>query len=182
MDTPIVIPSEGEIKSMVNQAIRMLFANDAYLFYIDANERSISHRFAVYLEQIFVGWDVDCEYNRYYRDQKTIRPPDEPMRQYGINLDIDDEQGKTVYPDIIIHKRNTDNNLIAFEIKKTTSTVNDRFDLFKLENYTEQGLNYRYGVFIRFITRRDVLGTERITYFVRRNFPLFGLEMFDEEE
>src|SRR5271165_7265202 len=45
-------------------AVRQLFEPDAYLLQVDANERSITHRLALYLTPHFPDWDIDCEYNR----------------------------------------------------------------------------------------------------------------------
>jgi hypothetical protein len=63
----------------------------------------------------------------------------------------DDEQGKTVYPDIIVHRRGTDHNLLVSEVKKTISHIPKDFDLYKLREYKHQ-LGYSYALFLNFIT------------------------------
>ncbi len=50
-------------------------------------ELTMGHRIAVYLENEFYGYSVDCEYNKMVYDPKI------------------NSQGKKVRPDIIIHKR-----------------------------------------------------------------------------
>ena len=56
-----------------------------------------------------------------------------------------------VFPDIIVHRRDTPDNLLVIETKKTTSTVSDRFDRRKLVVYRE-ALKYRFAKFLRFRT------------------------------
>ncbi len=60
------------------------------------------------------SWDVDCEYNRAGRDLEAVikrrRAPNAP----------DEELGRLVYPDLIVHRRGEkgrQNNLLALELK-----------------------------------------------------------------
>jgi hypothetical protein len=66
-------------------------------------------------------------------------------------IQTDDEYGKTVYPDIIVHHRGTDDNFLVIEVKKTTSHVRNNFDLEKLREYKRQ-LGYSHAIFLNFIT------------------------------
>ena len=52
-----------DIERSVKTALNKLFERDAELLQNDVNERSITHKFAEYLESEFPGWDVDWEYN-----------------------------------------------------------------------------------------------------------------------
>ena len=45
-------------------ALSELIERDSFLFEADANERSITHKLAEYLQAQFQDWNVDCEYNR----------------------------------------------------------------------------------------------------------------------
>jgi len=56
--------TSNRVKQKVRTSIELLIRNDAHLLKIDVNERSITHRLAVHLQDAFKGWDVDCEYNR----------------------------------------------------------------------------------------------------------------------
>lgn len=89
----------------VQKALNKLYKNDKYLIkmYTDkdnhVSERSIVFRFAVYLEKYrlkyFPQYDLDVEYNR------------------NINL-IKMLNSKPAMPDLIIHKRGTnENNLLV---------------------------------------------------------------------
>ena len=142
---------DQSVAAHVAAALARLLRDDVYLLEVDANERSISHRLALYLEEEFPGRDVDCEYNRDRHEPKRLQLEPENVRS-------DDEQGKTVYPDIIVHKRGEPRNLLAIEIKKDTGENGDK-DLQKLRALRHQ-LGYSYALFIRFGTRRDAGVTE----------------------
>ena len=59
------------LKNILKQAIRLFVENDAHLFAVEINERSMTHKFAEYIQQeIGNGWNVDCEYNRNLGDVK----------------------------------------------------------------------------------------------------------------
>jgi len=130
------MPSEGfskeEIERKLKHSLGLLLGNDYSLLENDVNERSISHRLALYLQQEFDSWHVDCEYNRDKDEKKTLG-----------------ENG--VYPDIVIHHRGTDHNLVAIEMKKTASRDSGEEDRKKLKGYKEQ-LGYKYAVFIKLKT------------------------------
>lgn len=138
---------EEEIKRALNEALDSLLKNDAYILRADANERTISHRLAGYLEPYFPGWDVDCEYNRNHDDPKKLKVPRR-------NVPNDDAQARTVFPDIIVHKRNTDKNLLVIEMKKTTSQETGVFDLHKLAAFKQQ-LIYKFAVFVKVRTNAE---------------------------
>lgn len=81
---------------------------DAYLLSVNVHERTIGHRFAVYLEHIFPEWHIDCEYNRDGHAPKEI----------GVGFGDDGEHGSHVFPDVIIHKRGTSSIFLVVELKK----------------------------------------------------------------
>ncbi len=85
----------------VNVAIGVLFEQDSFLLENGANERSVSHKFAECLQKQFPDWNVDCEYNR--KGEKTKKMCDGKRRR--------------IYPDIIIHKRGKEKNLLVIEMK-----------------------------------------------------------------
>jgi hypothetical protein len=104
-----------EVRAGVHRAIATLLAEDQYLLVNDVNERSITHKLADYLQREFPDTNVDCEYNKNHDDTKRLRlPPKTDIRS-------DDLDAHTVFPDIIVHKRNTDENLLVIEVKKSTN-------------------------------------------------------------
>ncbi|WP_336020470.1 hypothetical protein [Fusobacterium polymorphum] len=110
----------------------------------DTNERTLTQRLAFYLElQLrknikYENYLVDCEYNRKEEDIKRLK--------FGKNTDK-----KEIYPDIIVHQRKIKNNLIAIEMKKTTSRNTDKIkDIEKLEALTDRKNDYHYTLGIYF--------------------------------
>jgi hypothetical protein len=136
------------VEEALNAALDLLVRNDADILRIDINERTISHRLANYLEPYFPGWKVDCEYNRDHDDPKRL----DIIRR---NLTSDDTQATTVFPDIIVHRRGTTENLLVIEMKKTTSRESDKHDLGKLDAFRQQ-LGYLFAVFVKVKTDGNV--------------------------
>lgn len=124
----------------VFQALSDLLENDHGLLDIDANERSITFRLAMYLQPLFPEWTVDCEFNR---------DGVEPKRLGHLELypDSEDEEARTVFPDVIVHRRGTEQNYLVMEFKKSTSHVDRQIDFRKLRGYKQQ-LGYTYALFV----------------------------------
>lgn len=123
-------------------ALEQLLEDDAHLLMVDANERSISHRFGMHLQKELRDYHVDCEYNRTGVNPKRID-------HIYLDTDIHDTDGKTVFPDVIAHIRGHKQNYLVVEFKKSSSTVNSDFDFKKLRGYKgDKRLNYEYAIFI----------------------------------
>lgn len=135
------------------EAANHLLKHDSYLFTCDLNERTITHKFAEHLQREFPEWEVDCEYNPDHHDPKRLNLP--PHH----DISSDDHHAKTVFPDIIIHKRRTDNNHIVIEVKKSSNPESDQWDMSKLAAFKEQ-LGYQIAMFVRFRTGDDEIGFE----------------------
>lgn len=134
-------PKESFVKESVDKSLERLLIEDADLLEVDINERAITHKLAKYLESYFYGWNVDCEYNRNHYDPKRLNI--QPR-----NIKSDDIKARTVYPDIIVHKRNTEENLLVIEFKKSNNREDEDYDLNKLQAFQEQ-LGYKYAAFIK---------------------------------
>lgn len=133
--------TRSDIKRRVCRAIEKLREHDVYLLTKDVNERSITHHLAIYLQQEFQRWDVDVEYNRDLHKPKRL----------SVSSDIpsDDTNAETVYPDVIVHRRGTnEDNLLVIEVKKRAGEHG--LDVRKLVEFTnplsEDGLGYRWGL------------------------------------
>jgi hypothetical protein len=151
---------QEEIQDKVYTAIARVLERDAYLLRVDVNERSITHRLALYLQEEFEDWDVDCEYNRNREDTKRLRVG-EDVHACVETFTTDDTQGKTVYPDIVVHHRGTDENLLVIEVKKSTSKIDNDFDLSKLAQFKYQ-LKYCCALFLKFTTGdKDTVGVSQ---------------------
>lgn len=67
---------------------------------------------------------------------------------------LQDESQGTVYPDVIIHQRGSeDDNLLLIEAKKSGNSSDG--DRQKIRAYL-QHLDYDYGLFVRFDTEQDL--------------------------
>ena len=107
----------------VNQAINKVYANDSVSIRFEASEWSIAYRLALYIEEGFKGWNVDCEYNRVGTGNLTKRNSQREYRR----------------PDIIVHHRGMveiDHNLLIIELKTTDREEDYDEDCEKLKDFT----------------------------------------------
>ena len=112
-------------------------------------------------------FDVDCEYNKNGLESKRLV-------EFRKQIDSDDEDGVTVYPDIIVHRRGTKNNFIVIEAKKTSNGSQHqkngcKCDRCKLLAYKKE-LGYKYAYFVRFPVLDDF-----------KNFKDEDIEQYIEE-
>ena len=127
---------EDHIYQKVVKALRVLFIKDECLLDNDVHEITISHKLAEYLQYQFSDMNVDCEYNRQI-------PPDngDPIKRRS-------DTGNPVRPDIIVHKRGSnENNCLVIEIKAERDQTSK--DTKKLKDYTNpKTLGYKFGLFL----------------------------------
>jgi len=147
------------VAESIVEAISKLFERDRVLFEIDANERSITHRLGIYLQEKFSDWDVDCEYNKEGNNAKHL------CDKIGAAAP-DDTDAKTVYPDIIIHKRNNDeNNKVIIEVKKAKNSQPNEIDLNKLSILSKR-LKYENALFLRLKTGKGGIGVTEFCWVI----------------
>lgn len=152
-----------EIEKSVKDALDKLYYNDRYLLEHDVNEQAITHRLAIYLENVFFNYNVDCEYNRYGDDPKRLKEKSfkkyDKLFKYEIDRLIKEiDTDKLAKPDIILHKRGrNDQNLLVIEVKKSDNK-DDNYDRLKLMIYIDKdyGLNYKYGLFIKLNKKKEL--------------------------
>ena len=121
------------LEDIIKKSLDKLYANDKDLIIRRVAERDIVHRFAHYFENYmqdteFKLYNVDCEYNR---------------NGYGIKQ----VNGKSVYPDFILHKRGSnENNLLIIEFKTWWNPDNNA-DINKIRWMMNPKLmfQYKYG-------------------------------------
>ena len=133
------------MQTELNQVVAALaefYARETHLLEKDLGERALTHRLAVHVERQFPGWEVDCDYNRL--GDRTLRLP------RGTIVSTDDELGKSVYPDIVVHQRAIPNNLLAIEVRKASNHQPAEHDAHKLRGLTDPHLwfAYRIGVLL----------------------------------
>jgi hypothetical protein len=94
----------------------------------------------MYLQSELPAYHIDCEYNRDGIDPKRIR-------HLALYPDAEDTNARTVYPDIIAHRRGTRDNFLVIEIKKSSNTEPRETDLAKLRGYRAT-LGYQHALFV----------------------------------
>ena len=132
---------QSELDKVVS-ALGEFYARETYLLEKDLGERTLTHRLAVHLERQFEGWDVDCDYDRL--GERTLRLPK------GSIVSTDDHIGKSVYPDIVVHRRAVPENLLAVEVRKASNHQPPEHDRHKLRAMTDPHLwfAYRIGIYL----------------------------------
>ena len=131
-------------------ALEEFYARETHLLDKDLGERALTHQLAVHIEKQFGDWDVDCDYNRL--GERLFRLPK------GTIVSTDDELGKSVYPDIVVHRRGVPENLLAIELRKAANHQSAQHDQHKLRGLTDPHLwfAWRIGVLL-------TLGKKQVT-------------------
>ena len=151
------------LDDLVNQALDMLYEKDMHLIMNRAvnscgkddkhhvGERAIVFRFAHYLQNLiddngnFQEYDLDCEYNRNGAKCKAL-----PSFPNG------------TYPDVIIHKRGSnEHNLLVIEFKTYWNRDIDN-DKKKLLEFTDPNGRYKFKKGISFLLENTRENVQRI--------------------
>jgi hypothetical protein len=131
-----------KISAIVDEALDSLVAEHPDLLDLDVTERALSHHLAIYIMRLVppeYEYDVDVEYNRHGIIPKrlTLKSRRASDRE---------KRATSVFPDIIVHKRNSDdNNLLVLEMKKPGEPL--AYDQEKLEAFREE-LGYQYAAHV----------------------------------
>jgi len=136
----------AELEKVI-KAIEEFYAREAWLFDKDLGERTLTHRMAVHLEKQFDGWEVDCDYNRL--GERLLKLP------HGTIISTDDELGKSIFPDIVVHRRAVPENLLAVEVRKATNHQPIEHDHHKLRGLTDPHLWFAYRIGVLLVLARD---------------------------
>lgn len=141
-------------------ALQLFYARESFLLDRDVGERALTHRLAVHLEGQFPGWDIDCDYDRL--GERTLWLP------HGSIVSTDDHLAKSIYPDIVVHRREVPDNLLAIEIRKSVNHQPLEHDRHKLRALTDPHLwfAYRVGLLVT-LGRQQVTMSEVYTGGVR---------------
>lgn len=148
--------NKSDIQILIETALNELYNRDSELLaeVYDINERTVSHRLALYLENLLshTGYDVDVEYNRMreYYDGDGVGN----LMGKQLNWEESGEGSSYVYPNIIVHKRDSEDNLLEIEIKMAWKNRKKDFDYVKINEYINQ-LGYKFGVYIELNETRE---------------------------
>ena len=136
-------PSRETVQQRLEAAKAVFLANDTHLLEVNSSERSMTHKFAEALQQVFRSWHVDCEYSRSGHDPRCYKClPDWALSQI-------DATGR-VFPDIIVHRRGKKWNAVVIEAKTSNADRERvRADREKLRAFKRE-LGYRHAVQLTF--------------------------------
>ena len=131
----------SELNRLIS-ALQEFYIRERVILERDLGERTLAHRLAVQIERHFPGWDVDFDYNRL-GDRAMLLPR-------GAIVSTDDPLGKSVYPDIVVHRRTVPTHLLAIEVRKAANHQPLHHDLHKLTALTDPLLwfAFRFGVLL----------------------------------
>lgn len=132
--------NRDEINILVKGAITRVVDSERELLDRNVSERALTHHLARFIrDSVPYPFVVDVEYNRHVDDPKRLLLPRRDA--------ADDElRATTVFPDIIVHVRGTDDhNLLVLEVKKPREAI--EYDERKLRAFREQ-LHYRHAAHV----------------------------------
>ena len=153
--------NKNQVLETIKKAVDIFYEKDIFLILKDVSERAMTHRIAMYIQQI-VGdsFDVDCEYNRmgkiengelYFTEGDYFA---KTVCLSGELISDESDLGSRVFPDIIIHKRGTAENKTIIEVKVNGRIGDREHDLKKLIRYRKD-LNYEHAVFVELFKNRE---------------------------
>ena len=135
------------------KAIQCFLENEKFLLNNDFNERTITHKLSEYLQREYSEYNVDWEYNRMPNGVMNREYVIKKLNLQIENINLDDTEAKTVFPDMIVHKRGKNkHNFLVIEVKKesnpATQDKDENFkDFKKLRAFTAK-LKYKYSVYL----------------------------------
>lgn len=157
-----------ELGQIIEAAVECLKNDHSFLLKEknNLNERTVTSQLRAILSKFFPDFDVDAEYNRMDVNGQ-YRPKAIDHLEAGVfdeTVPYDDLEGRTVFPDIIVHRRGTNENLLVIEVKMAWKSGKAGLDEEKLSAYTdrEKGLGYRFGLYLEIGEK----GIEKTKWFV----------------
>ena len=142
-----------ELMDIFEKAKNKFLKEEKEIIEINVNERTLSARLMFHLQTLLLNeiyqenykeYSVDCEYNRRKEIVKIL------PKEYR-ELEKKDKQ---IYPDIILHQRNNEKNLMIIEMKKTYSSdeggKNENRDRLKFLTSLRKENKYKYLLGIYF--------------------------------
>jgi len=123
----------AHVSAKLKRSVYKLYSDDAQLIVGKAHEQAVTACLKRYLHDEFPELDVDCEYNRDDRNADDIKR---------------DRDGTAMRPDIVVHRRRTQTNLLVIEVKPYWSTVAREEDFARLGHLTSDEFKYSLGVHV----------------------------------
>jgi hypothetical protein len=141
-----------EIEQKIKNALLRFYKEDSYLIDNNVHERSLTFRLGMYLQNEFPDYNVDCEYNKVGNgDPKRIDLLMKAQQDCPQDCNKCAANKCVVFPDIIVHKRGREENILVIEAKTAWSTQSKNNDYKKLKALIDSGeYHYQLGVAFRF--------------------------------
>lgn len=137
--------NDTELLNFVDTALERVYKYHEYLINNQVHERSIVFWFGVYLHELlqhegkeYAEFNLDFEYNKnHINPKRTVNFPD------------------GTYPDILLHKRGSnEHNLLIVEFKTWWEPDNKR-DLMKLRDFAHPDGDYKYKYGLSIILEKN---------------------------
>lgn len=141
--------NKREIRKRFDCALRNFYRKEAKLVEYKVSERALTHKLAEHLQKLFPRHNVDCEYNKV--------GDGDPKRLYLLMMGGAPECPRdcdrcpnnkcVIFPDIIVHRRGTEDNLLVIEAKTAWCRRSLERDHEKLSALTASGqYHYQLGL------------------------------------
>ena len=142
------------ILSKFKRALQNFYKKDFLLIEYKVAERALTHKLAEYLQTLFPDYNVDCEYNKVGDgDPKRVSVLMDAASDCPLNCNNCKANKCVVFPDIIVHKRGTEENILVIEAKTSWSTESSARDYKKLQALQDaEEYHYQIGIAFRFET------------------------------
>ena len=132
--------SDMDVVDRLNLALKRLGERDSALLDDEASERSIACRLACHLQPLFPDWDVDCEFNCWTTSGQR-------KGHLVVAITSDATEARTIFPDLLIHRRGHDERLAVIELHKSTQRQTRHRELKKL-HHCQTRLGSRHALLI----------------------------------
>lgn len=145
---------DSDVIQLVRQAFLTFGCYEQELFFNERpTERPTVFRLALYLQQVFALYNlvVDCEYNRYGTEPKVLIS-DANLKGLIVANGLDEgyllKTKRRIFPDIVVHRRRTDINVLCVEAKLSRFDEKDSLKLCALTHGVQigDGLQIKYQI------------------------------------
>jgi hypothetical protein len=130
--------TQQSINDLLMSAINGFLAEEQQLLAGGVREEALCHHLARDLQLQFAGWNVDTEYDKMHIDGLPA------AKKYITSAGRE----RSAIPDIIVHHRQTTENLLALEIKRLGDLRGREEDFDKLRAYKSPPYSHQFTVFL----------------------------------
>jgi hypothetical protein len=124
-----------EVLALFATGVTELIGDSADSLKNGIGEPNVSAGLFAFLKPRYPGWHCDAEYNRH-----------------GLEMKIADHEGQVrmIRPDVVVHRRQTDENLLVVEMKMARNGEEEN-DIWKLRALTSPHGGYHYSLGVRLV-------------------------------